>query len=783
MVQRQFDRVLRYLHRVADKHTAQPADGDLLRRFIEQRDESAFALLVERHGNMVLGVCRRVLHHTHDAEDVFQATFLVLARKASSIRKRQSLSSWLYGVAYRTALKVRGRPIIMVPLCEDVPGTEPSPDSCAVDLRPVLDEELSRLPDKYRDPVVLCYLEGKTNEEAARQLGWTKGTVSGRLARARDLLRHRLTRRGLALTPALLTGFLCEQTVTASVSAPLLVSTVQAVGGSIAGATTSRAAILAEGVLKTMMMHKIKTVVGVVLALAILAGATSWIPQGLQSPDDATALAKVPVFAKQAGVKEATDEDLIQGAWEILELRYLQDQKTMRVAYPNNFRIHFQEGRVFIDGGTLVAKGIYNMNPGNNPKQIDLRATDANHIFGNGLGIYKLDGDSLTICLGQRDKEDYRPAQFELQQPGDQMVLVLQRSQPKKVGSADPTKTAFTPALLAEKQKNQATVAVLQAELEREKAIVQQLQQERAALQEAWKEFLQKKITQNELDKLILGKANELERLQAENEKLRAVLKEVEAKMALLDNQEEIRKILDLYQKSLVDQVEAAAQRDKALALKKLSDARTGLKEQADRTRSANNLKQIGLAFHNYHDAQNHFPAQAIYSKTGQPLLSWRVAILPYLNEDALYREFKLDEPWDSPHNIKLLDKMPKQFAPVTGAVKDKNATFYQVFTGPKTMFDGSRGLAYRDIPDGTSNTALVVEAGKPVPWTKPEDLPYQANNLPKLGGMFGGGFNLLIADGSVRFVNTGFNAEVLNRLILPADREKVKIEDLNPPK
>jgi hypothetical protein len=194
------------------------------------------------------------------------------------------------------------------------------------------------------------------------------------------------------------------------------------------------------------------------------------------------------------------------------------------------------------------------------------------------------------------------------------------------------------------------------------------------------------------------------------------------------------------------------------------------------RRQSINNLRQIGIALHSFHDATKNLPPQAICDpKSGKPLLSWRVAILPYIEQGPLYRQFKLDEPWDSAHNIKLLDQMPPQYAPVV-PTKEKNVTFYQGFSGPGTMFEmtrapespwGARGTGLARIPDGTANTIMVVEAGTAVPWSKPEDLTYEPSpkwTAPKLGGMFKDGFHVLYGDASAGFVRFPVSSEELRR-------------------
>ncbi|HJZ91753.1 MAG TPA: sigma-70 family RNA polymerase sigma factor, partial [Gemmataceae bacterium] len=191
---------------LSPEHSPPPApeltDAELLKQFAAGRDEEAFTALVRRHGPMVLGVCRRVLRDRNDAEEAFQLTFLVLVRKAPELRHADRLAGWLYGVADRVARKAR-----VAAARREAHERAASPGRVAVDgadparqeVRDVLDEEMGTLPEKYRAPLVLCYLEGLTNEAAARRLGWAPGSMSYRLARGRELLKRRLTRRGVCL--------------------------------------------------------------------------------------------------------------------------------------------------------------------------------------------------------------------------------------------------------------------------------------------------------------------------------------------------------------------------------------------------------------------------------------------------------------------------------------------------------------------------------------------------------------------------------------------------------
>jgi RNA polymerase sigma factor (sigma-70 family) len=275
----QFSGVLRHVRTAAlGQDGGGQTDGQLLECFLTRRDEAAFEALLQRHGPMVLGVCRRVLRHRQDAEDAFQATFLIFARKATTIRKRESLASWLHRTAFRSALEAnaarrRSR--------ERQVGAMPEPEAAVVedvwsDLRAKLDQELDRLPDKYREAVVLCDLEGKTRKEAARQLGVPEGTLSGRLTTARRMLTGRLARHGRTISSGVLAGILSERAASAGVPKPLLLATVRAVAtvtagrAAVAGVVSVHVAAITEGVLKTMFLTKLK--VATALLIAILAG-------------------------------------------------------------------------------------------------------------------------------------------------------------------------------------------------------------------------------------------------------------------------------------------------------------------------------------------------------------------------------------------------------------------------------------------------------------------------------------------------------------------------------
>jgi RNA polymerase sigma factor (sigma-70 family) len=470
-------------------------DGQLLDQFLCRQDEgaeAAFAALVGIHGPMVWDVCCGVLSDSHAAEDAFQATFLVLASRARSIRRRDAIGPWLHGVARRVAVRAKttaARRRLREGEATEMTAT-PEPDPIPREQIEALHEEVDRLAEKYRAPLVLCYFEGRTHADAARLLRCPVGTVSVRLSRARELLRARMTRRGIVLPAAWAGAVLSSETASAAMPGGLAASTIRAAMNLAAGKAMTAGTVpvaiaqLAEGEIRTMIFTKMTVIAAGVLAIGI---------------------------------------------------------------------------------GTA------------------------------GVGL---------LAAGNRP---------ESPEPGA-----------------------------------------------------------------------------------------------------------------------------------------AAAEQAKA-------------EDQEARARSIKNLKALGLAMHNYLMLNGRFPAAAI-RMDGEPLLSWRVALLPFLDQAELYNKFHLDEPWDSPNNKPLLDQMPDIYASVARKKEDpKYSTYYQVFVGPGAMFEGDQGTRIEDITDGTSNTIMIVEAAKPVSWTKPEDLRFDPKKpLLELGGLFEDGFHVALVDGSAFFLSNKIKTQIL---------------------
>jgi RNA polymerase sigma factor (sigma-70 family) len=492
------------------------SDAQLLERYTSEGGRSAevaFAAMVERHGPTVLRVCNSVLGDPHDAQDAAQVTFLLLARRAGAIRRRNALASWLFQVARRVAAraKVEGaRRRLHERRRAEMAKREQDRRSSTGEACEELFEEIDRLSEHRRSAIVLCDLEGLTHEQAAQRLDCPVKTLQGRLYRAREQLRHRLTRRGFATTAGMAGIALAQQTASAAPSAAWVAGTARAAAQLVAGQGVERllspeSALLFRQVLRAMTLSKLT--IGALGGVALTASAV----------------------------------------------------------------------------GMVVAGG------------------------------------------GRRHSQ------------------VEDRPRPNDVPPA--AKTPMSPA----------------AE--------QQLQ---------------------------------------------------------------------------------------------------------------NNLKRVGLAMANYHGAHHRFPAAAIRGSDGKPLLSWRVAILPYIEQGELYNKFKLDEPWDSPHNKPLLDRMPSPYAsaPQTRREAQGSLTHFRVFVGDGTPFEGGRSPRWTDFSDGPGQTILIAEADEAVPWTKPDELPYAPDKpLPALGGGTRGSFLVEMANGMVLTIPANFDEVLLRRAITVNDRQPVDLD------
>jgi RNA polymerase sigma factor (sigma-70 family) len=784
-------------------------DGELLQRFVAERDEAVFEILVQRHAGLVYSVCRRVLQNEADIEDVFQATLLVFARKAASIRKYGSLASWLYGVAFRLALKVkagaarrRAHEREAMVMNQGKPAAECTWD----DLRPVLDEELGQLPEKFRAPLILCYLEGKSHVEAAELLGWPIGSMSKRLARGRDLLRRRLVRRGLTFSGVTL-GTLLLDNARAAVPAGLLqcgtrAAFLAATGQAISGIVSTHVANLAEGMVHTMFMSKLKIGLGVtlgVMAMALAAGMA--YQESANLPNDSpsgsrhtAAAASIAATPELAFVPEDTVAFLRIHLQELLSAEGMGDLRREMPSRlqglfgkPDLLSVPLGDIRtftlVFVQGdGTRMPEPLEIVTTTKPYTQAKVRqafaptgqeqtANGKSYMTGENGGAALHFVDDQTFLMGRPSA--VRASLTNEKAPSERHIAsALQLASRKhavvagfrmtrtlreeiKHDPLPPVMQFMTPLLETEGGVGSIDVG---AKLE---PVFELSFADAAKADEAATAF---KAGVNLAKKLLASDAT----AEARKEAFMATILD-QAAMAL-------KNVHVAQQKSTLEitsEVVAGPAMEAALgSLRKMGVASAQM-------RNSNNLKQIALAFMNYSSTYNGtLPAAAICDEDGKPLLSWRVAILPYLGEEALYREFKLNEPWDSEHNKQLLARrMPVPYRPQRRDVA-ANSTFYQVFVGEQAAFSLHKGHSFpKDFPDGVSNTVFVVEAGEAVPWTKPVDLKYDAGKpLPRLGGEGQETFGVAFCDGSVRLWPRNTDERQFRALITRNGGEAVRL-------
>jgi RNA polymerase sigma factor (sigma-70 family) len=346
---------------IAKDRAAEQSDGRLLERFVNLHDEAAFGELVGRHGPMVVNVCQRVLQDRHASEDAFQATFLVLVRRAGSLDGRSSVASWLYTVAFHIALRARAalaRRRIHERQVPEMPQPESTPESDWEELRPLLDEELSQLPEKYRAPLVLCYLEGMTNEQAARELGWPMGSMAKRLARGREMLRARLTRRQVALSAGVLGTALADNALAEGLPAALTTATVRAAllfaAGEAAAAGISAPAVnLAHGALKALALARLKLLaIALLLAVGAVGTGAALFMHAVAAPPQVVAHYQ-PAPAAAPKPADARKENPASAPTEVVKTKQVVTAKQRTILPEDALEVHALTFAA--DGKTLVS--------------------------------------------------------------------------------------------------------------------------------------------------------------------------------------------------------------------------------------------------------------------------------------------------------------------------------------------------------------------------------------------------------------------------------------------
>jgi RNA polymerase sigma factor (sigma-70 family) len=400
-------------------------DGALLARFVAAGEQAVFEELVRRHGSMVLRVCRRVLQHAQDAEDAFQATFIVLARKAKAIAKQESVASWLHGVAYRVALKARAsasqrraREKLGAVLLHNNLTAPTAFDR--TELRTVLDEEIGRLPAKYRATMVLYYFEGKTSEEAASLLRCQTDAIKKRLSRARDLLRSQLARRNLTLSVCALVTLLAQEGATAALPVALVSATVRSgavqAAGKAANTVTTPAGALANAMLQSQFWAKVKVYVGVAAAVALVMVAmrVALVGEAVQS--------RSGLAASRVSVEPPSERLTIQGSKGMQYLAFTPDSR--RLLWANG------DGLVKVwDAATGKELAGFTGRP--NPPAVPIAfAPDGQSVaLASNTTIYLHDVNSGVVRASWKGTDRVSALAFS---PHGQMLAVVGRPQPDK---------------------------------------------------------------------------------------------------------------------------------------------------------------------------------------------------------------------------------------------------------------------------------------------------------------------------------------------------------------
>jgi RNA polymerase sigma factor (sigma-70 family) len=394
------------------------SDTVLLERFVRHRDEGAFEAILHRHGPLVYAVCRRLLYSPDDTADAFQATFFILARKAGSIGTGSLLGNWLYGVAYRVGARARknrlrrdGRELGDADMSRFT-AAEQASDSA---LTQELCEEVQRLPQRYREPIILCYLEGKSIEQAASELSCPATTVKGRLSLARERLRDRMARRGVTLSAAFLAGHVLVGPAPAALIAEVIKAAPAFADGVKVGIVSTQVFALTTGVLRTMLLNKLKTVAAVLLTVALLTGtAVAYRTFAAQKPAD-----------EKKAAKPRADKDAILGTWKVVSVEFggQKNPEGAEFALLRKAKMTFKKDKLITEiGGGRKEQG-YTLDAAKKPKALDIKDGDP-----ATPAIYTLDGNKLTLCFPSAGAAvRNRPTKLATKDGDGMILLVLQR--------------------------------------------------------------------------------------------------------------------------------------------------------------------------------------------------------------------------------------------------------------------------------------------------------------------------------------------------------------------
>jgi RNA polymerase sigma factor (sigma-70 family) len=800
------------------------SDAALLSRFVRGRDEAAFTALVQRHGPAVLGLCRRWLGQEQDAEDVFQATFLVLARKAHTIRRTQSPGSFLFGVALRLARKARAEAARRPPHISEEPAVSPNPleTLTACELLQALDEELAALPEQYRAPLLLCHLQGRTQDEAARELAWSKATVRRRLARGRDLLKARLVGRGLSL-PSFLGGSLLAASLTSPASAALLETTARAALKDGAGSAAVTA--LAEAGCRALVPARPRVLLLTLLlasAVAVTAGVAAYQagkpldmvadkgefsghqepPRGIPAADQAAARLR-PDLELVAADADVVASVQFAKLWTGAAFESYRAMIAAKDGAADAFARTFGYLPEKVDRFTVFNRGkdfvllVTTAGPTDRPTVRAAYAPGAAERRVAGKPCYRNEEEwtgvafltDSTAAFGAVDaleaflrsgpkKEGPQGAAIRLaaehdlvvsmQGAGESGLRAAAGSLPASIRKALPFFQAESALLVADAKAGRperggppelrldATVRYETEAAAREAAAAASVLQKAAlgAIEPLFVEW-------NRDGPDFVGQLN------------RGVLSALTGVRKALADLKTERKGRELTASMALSPGDVGTLAVSQFFFNTYASGSDALDPKEP------HLEDLAKAILAYHADRGRLPPHALYAADGKtPLLSWRVLVLPYLGDEAkrLYAEFKLDEPWDGEHNIRLVRRMAAVFAPRSGwkkavptSSKDppaadneeeeetepvQSTTPFQVLVGPGTLFDGPRGRPLSDATDGAANTVLIAQAFHQVPWTKPQDLVYAPDKpLPRLGSnrAWVAGVALAFGDGEVQ--------------------------------